>query len=156
MSVAVPLYCKLFSATNVRQAGEKLMEYRVFNENNCLAVVTDEQLEIAFMQKEDLPVEIVPVLQRKERSLPLEDLNHTSSEKVILRSMLIRLEGGSSAVQAAFFDKHISPQIKFRFMFLYSAFAMLLEDLHFIINALEAIALREECADLQQGGSGGP
>ena len=164
------------------------MEYRVFNENNCLTVVTDEQLEIAFMQKEDLPVkiivgmgasravkylprleealyyeqkrsridaiysvfsiaetEIVSVLQRKERSLPLDDLNHHSSEKVILRSMLIRLEGGPSAVQAAFFDKHVSPQIKFRFMFLYSAhFSMLLEDLHFIINALEAIGLREE------------
>lgn len=164
------------------------MEYRVFNENNCLAIVTDEQLEIAFMQKEELPVkiiagmgasragkylprleealyyeqkrsridaiysvfsieetEIVAILQRKERSLPLEDLNNPSSEKVILQSLLIRLEGGPSAVQTAFFDRQASPHIKFRLMFLYSShFTMLLEDLHFIINALEAIALREE------------
>ncbi|MDF2989456.1 MAG: hypothetical protein K0R50_4966 [Eubacterium sp.] len=35
------------------------MEYHVFNEHNCLAKVTDEQLEIAFMQKEELPVKII-------------------------------------------------------------------------------------------------
>lgn len=165
------------------------MEYHVMNENNCLVKVTDEQLEMAFVQKEiKLPVkiivgmgaakagkylprleealyyeekrsrldavyslfsiedsEIISILQRKEQSLPLEELSNHISEKAILQSLIIRLEGGPSSVQAAFFNDYVNPRVKYNFMLMYSAhFVMLLEDTHFLINALEAFSLKEE------------
>ncbi len=164
------------------------MEYYVFNENNCRQKVTDEQLDTAFLQKDELPVhiiagmgvakavkylprlkealyyekrrsrheaiysifgiedkEVISILKQKESSLTVEELNTDGSEKAFLQALIIRLEGGSSAVTTAFFDPCVNALVKYRIMFMYySHFTMVLEDLHFLIDALEAFSRREE------------
>lgn len=164
------------------------MDYYVFNENNCWQKVTDEQLETAFLKKDELPVhiiagmgaakaakylprlkealyyekrrsrhdavysifsiedkEVIPILKQKESSLPVEELNTPGSEKAFLQAFIIRLEGGPGAVRTAFFDSRVSALVRYRFIFMYfSHFTMVLEDLHFVIDALEAFSRREE------------
>lgn len=164
------------------------MDYYVFNENNCLHKVTDEQLDAAFLNKDELPVhiivgmgaakaakylprlrealyyekrrsrhdaiysifsiedkEVISILKQKESSLPVEELNTHGSEKALLQALILRLEGGPSAVRTAFFDPSVNALVRYRFIYMYFAhFTMVLEDLQFVIDALEAFSRRED------------
>ncbi|AKG37427.1 hypothetical protein VK70_25580 [Paenibacillus durus ATCC 35681] len=90
-------------------------------------------------------IESVSILREKEKMISEDDFNASISEKAILQSVIIRLEHGPSGAEEAFFKGDIHPSVKLNLLYNYSSNMVLtLEDVRFIINALEAYVHKSE------------
>ncbi|WP_438347721.1 hypothetical protein ACP8HI_18890 [Paenibacillus sp. FA6] len=90
-------------------------------------------------------IESVSILQEKEKRISEDDFNTSISEKAILQSVIIRLEHGPSGAKEAFFEGVIHPLVKTNLLYNYSSnMVFTLEDVQFIINALEAYVQKSE------------
>lgn len=84
-------------------------------------------------------------LRKKEQSIPEEDFLSSISEKAILQSIIIRLENGPEGAEKAFFNEGVHPAVKNKLLYNYSSTMILtLEDVQFVIKALEAYVNKSE------------
>ncbi|MFF2484343.1 hypothetical protein [Paenibacillus sp. NPDC058071] len=90
-------------------------------------------------------VESVSMLREIEKTISQDDFNSSVSEKAILQSVIIRLEKGPIGAEKAFFRGNTHPVVKSNLLYNYSSnMVITLEDVHFIINALESYVSKNE------------